>query len=159
MTVAPRTSAKSAPAGPGMRHTTALSARPLSARCLAGEKGSVTAELTVATPLLLLMILAVVQAGLWSHATHIAQAAAVAGLADLRVEHGTETGACAHTRRLLDQLGHGPLTVTDVSCTRTATVAVVEVHGGAASLLPLLTLPVTAHASGPVERFVPDVTP
>ena len=122
-----------------------------------GDEGSVSAKLAVATPLLLLMILAVLQAGLWSHATHIAQAAAVQGLGDLRAETGTEASACAQTRLLLDQLGHGPLTVTDVACTRTADTAVVEVHGTAAAVFPLATIPVRARASGPVERFVPDL--
>lgn len=109
------------------------------------------------TPLLLLMILAVVQAGLWSHATHIAQTAAVQGLADLRGETGTATTACAHTRLLLDQLGRGPLTVNDLTCSRTADTATVVVRGSSTAVIPLLTLPVAARASGPVEHFVPDL--
>lgn len=123
------------------------------------EEGSVSAELAVATPLLLLLILAVLQAGLWSHAVHIAQTAAVQGLADLRADTGTDTSACAHTRVLLDQLGRGPLTVTDLTCTRTAATAIVEVHGSAAAVVPLVMLPVRVRASGPVERFIPDGSP
>ena len=161
MTVSFLRSGVSAPAGADPLGRAAIPARSRSgcARRLTGDNGSVTAELAVATPLLLLMILVVLQAGLWSHATHIAQAAAVQGLADLRAETGTEASACAHTHRLLDQLGRGPLTVTDLTCTRSATVAVVEIRGGAVSLLPLVPIPVQARASGPVERFVPDVTP
>lgn len=117
-----------------------------------------SAELAVATPLLLLLILAVLQVGLWSHAVHIAQTAAVAGLADLRGETGTPTSACAHTKVLLDQLGRGPLIVTDLKCTRSGATAVVEVRGSAATVVPLVTLPVQVSATGPVERFVPDVT-
>ncbi|MGH3185480.1 MAG: TadE/TadG family type IV pilus assembly protein, partial [Streptosporangiaceae bacterium] len=36
------------------------------------ERGSATAELVIATPLLLLLILAIVQFALWEHATHVA---------------------------------------------------------------------------------------
>lgn len=125
-----------------------------------GEEGSVSAELAVATPLLMLMLLAIVQFALWSHATHIAQAAASQGLALLRAETGTPTGGCAHAREVLDQLappGHGPLTVTDLTCTRTATVASVHIRGTATPVIPLLTLPVHADAAGPVDRFTPDL--
>ncbi len=45
------------------------------------ESGSATAELVIATPLLLLLILAIVQFALWEHATHVAQAVAQQGLA------------------------------------------------------------------------------
>src|SRR4051794_21902947 len=58
-------------------------------RRLRGDRGAVTVELVIATPLLLLMLLAIVQFALWSHATHIAQAAASQGLAAARVQNGT----------------------------------------------------------------------
>ena len=68
-------------------------------RALRGDRGSVSAELVIATPLLLLMLLAIVQFALWSHATHIAQAAASQGLAVARSQNGT---AAAGTSILLD---------------------------------------------------------
>jgi Flp pilus assembly protein TadG len=62
-----------------------ISARPPTpgaarlAAVLRGDRGAVSVELVLATPLLLLMLLAIVQFALWSHATHIAQAAASQG--------------------------------------------------------------------------------
>ncbi|MGW5054811.1 TadE/TadG family type IV pilus assembly protein [Actinokineospora sp. NPDC004072] len=124
---------------------------------LCGERGSVSAELVVATPLLLLMLLAIVQFALWSHATHIAQAAASQGLAAARVQHGTAAAGTASAQQLLDQLAGGPLRDTAVSTDRAATSASVRISGTATSVVPFLSLPVHAEAVGPVERFVPDL--
>ncbi|MDQ3885870.1 MAG: pilus assembly protein, partial [Actinomycetota bacterium] len=68
----------------------------------------------IATPLLLLMLLAIVQFALWSHATHIAQAAASQGLAAARAQHAAAAGS-AGAQQMLDQLARGPLTGASVS--------------------------------------------
>lgn len=125
---------------------------------LRGDRGSVTAELVVATPLLLLMLLAIVQFATWSHATHIAQAAASQGLAALRVQDGGPAACAAASRMVLDQLAGGPLTGADVGCVRDATTATVRVEGAVTPVIPLVNLPVRGDAAGPVERFVPDLT-
>lgn len=126
-------------------------------RFLRGDCGSVSAELVVATPLLLLMLLAIVQFALWSHATHIAQTAASQGLAVARAQNGTAAAGRTSAQQMLDQLAHGPLADPSVSADRTATEASIRISGTATSLLPFLNLPVHAEAVGPVERFVPDV--
>lgn len=115
-----------------------------------------SAELAIATPLLLLILLAIVQFALWSHATHIAQAAAAQGLAAARVQSGTaETGART-ARQTLRQLGDGSLTDAAVDATRSAGWATVDVDGAATSVIPFLRLRVHAEAAGAVERFVPE---
>jgi Flp pilus assembly protein TadG len=124
-------------------------------QALHGDRGSVSAELVIATPLLLVLLLAIVQFALWSHATHIAQAAASQGLAAARMQDATATQGRAAARHLLDQLGRGPLSSPRVSVTRDAHRAAVTITGAATSVLPFLRLPVHAEASGPVERFVP----
>lgn len=124
---------------------------------LRGDRGAVSAELVVATPLLLFMLLAIVQFALWSHATHIAQAAASQGLAAARAQHGTAAAGSASAQQMLDQLARGPLTGASVSTDRTATSASVRISGTATSVIPFLSLPVRAEAAGPVERFVPAV--
>ncbi|MEV8440081.1 TadE/TadG family type IV pilus assembly protein [Actinosynnema sp. NPDC051121] len=126
-------------------------------RALRGDRGSVSAELVIATPLLLLMLLAIVQFALWSHATHIAQAAASQGLAVARSQNGTAAAGTSSARQLLDQLASGPLTGSTVASDRNATSASVRVSGTATSVVPFLSLPVHAEAVGPVERFVPNV--
>lgn len=126
-------------------------------RVLRADCGSVSAELVIATPLLLLMVLAIVQFALWSHATHIAQAAASQGLATARVQDATAAQGDAAARRLLDQLGRGPLTTTRIDVTRSGDAVVIRVSGQASAVIPFLHLPVHAEAVGPVERFVPDL--
>ena len=127
-------------------------------RALRGDGGSVSVELVIATPLLLMMLLAIVQFALWSHATHIAQAAASQGLAAARVHGATTAAGNAGAQRVLDQLGRGPLTDTSITSDRTADSASVQVKGVASSVIPFLRLPVHAEALGPLERFVPDAT-
>ncbi|OKI19225.1 pilus assembly protein TadE [Saccharothrix sp. CB00851] len=126
-------------------------------RALRGDRGSVSAELVIATPLLLLMLMAIVQFALWSHATHIAQAAASQGLAVARSQNGTAAAGTSSARQLLDQLASGPLTGSAVTSDRSAASASVRVSGTATSVVPFLSLPVHAEAVGPVERFVPDL--
>jgi Flp pilus assembly protein TadG len=127
-------------------------------RALREDRGSVSVELVIATPLLLMMLLAIVQFALWSHATHIAQAAASQGLAAARVQGATTTAGRAGAQRVLDQLGQGPLTEASITSGRTADSASVAVTGVASSVIPFLRLPVHAEAAGPLERFVPDMT-
>lgn len=124
---------------------------------LCGDRGAVSAELVIATPLLLLMLLAIVQFALWSHAAHIAQAAASQGLAVARAQDGTAAAGAAGAQQMLDQLARGPLTGASVSADRTATSASIRISGTATSVIPFLHLPVHAAAAGPVERFVPDL--
>lgn len=126
-------------------------------RALAGDRGSVSAELVIATPLLLLMLLVIVQFALWSHATHIAQAAASQGLAAARAQGGTAAAGSASAQQMLDQLARGPLTGPSVNADRAATSASIRISGTATSVIPFLHLPVHAEAVGPVERFVPDL--
>lgn len=126
-------------------------------RVLRGDRGSVSAELVIATPLLLLLVMGIVQFALWSHATHIAQAAAAQGLAAARVQDASAARGDAAARRLLDQLGHGPLTHARIDATRNAEAVVIRVSGDTSAVIPLLHLPVHAEATGPIERFSPDL--
>jgi Flp pilus assembly protein TadG len=123
---------------------------------MAGDRGAVTVELVIATPLLLLALLAIIQFALWSHATHVAQAAASQVLAAARVQDGTSGAARAAGQRLLDDLARGPLRNPQVDVTRTATSAAVSVRGEASAVLPGVHLHVHAETSGEIERFIPD---
>lgn len=117
------------------------------------ERGSATAELMIATPLLLLLILGIVQFALWEHATHVAQAVAEQGLAAGRVQGGTDRAATAEAQSVLGQLGTGVMSDPSVSATRGAVTTTVVVTGQAEAILPFLSLPVRSVATGPTERF------
>ncbi|RSM37861.1 pilus assembly protein TadE [Amycolatopsis balhimycina DSM 5908] len=127
-------------------------------RVHSGEHGAVAAELVIATPLLLLALLAIIQFALWSHATHVAQAAAAEALAAARVQNGTAAAGNAAGRQLLDQLAQGPLRSSQIDVERTATSASASVRGEVVAVLPGVHLHVHAETAGEVERFVPDVS-
>lgn len=122
---------------------------------LRGDAGAATAELAIITPAVLMLLLLIVQFALWSHATHIAQAAASQGLAALRVQGGTVEAGTARARSLIGQLAGGPLSDAVVTGERAPAVATIRVTGVVAGVVPLLRLPVHAEAAGSVERFVP----
>jgi Flp pilus assembly protein TadG len=121
-------------------------------RFVRGEHGS--AELVVATPLLLLLILAVIQFAIYEHASEVAQATASQALAATRVAGGSTASGQWEAQAILGSVGRGVLTNPGVSVTRDATAAQVTVTGSAEAVIPLIHLPVTATSSGPLERFV-----
>ena len=112
-----------------------------------------SAELVIATPLLLLLIMAVIQFALWEHATHIAQAVAQQGVSVARLQDETPAAGQSQARSVLDQLGTSVLADANVTATRTATTTTVTVTGHAESILGIFTLPVKATAVGPTENY------
>lgn len=126
---------------------------------LRDDRGSATAELAVATPLLLLMVMLIVQFALWSHASHVAQAAAAQGLGAARTVVGTGADGAREASELLAQLAGGPLAAPLVETTRGPTSVTVTVSGTVTPVVPFLVLPVRAVAVGPVERFTPGDRP
>jgi Flp pilus assembly protein TadG len=119
------------------------------------ERGSVSTELVIATPLLLLLILAVVQFALWQHANHVARTVAQQSVAVARVEGATAGTGQDEARAVLAQLGNQELRNAQVSTTRDDDTTTVVVTGESSSVLPFVHLPVKAFATGPTERFRP----
>jgi Flp pilus assembly protein TadG len=119
------------------------------------ERGSVCAELVVATPLLLLLVLLVVQFALWQHAVHVADAAAQEGARAARLEGGTAAAGQVEAERFLARFGRTVVTDREVVVRRDAERARVEVRGYATAVVPFLHLPVRAASEGVVERFRP----
>ena len=120
-----------------------------------GESGAVAAELVIATPLLLLLILGVVQFALWEHATNLAEAAAQQGLSVARLQGETAQAGTAETESVLAQLAGGVLVGPQVSATRTGSTTTVVVSGHAESVVGIFSLPVRATAAGPTEPPAP----
>lgn len=124
-------------------------------RLWTNERGAASAELVLAMPLLLLLLLVIAQFTLWLHATHVAQAAASEALAVTRVEGGTAADGQAEAERILQQLGSGPLDGPQATVSRSLDEASVHVEGTVTAVIPFLALTAVGEASGPVERFVP----
>jgi Flp pilus assembly protein TadG len=123
-------------------------------RCRSARDDRGSAELVVATPLLLLLILGVIQFALYEHASEVAQTSAAQALAATRVLGGTTTSGRNEAESLLSSVGRSVLINPVVSVSRGATTAAVTVTGSAEGIIPLLHLAVSASSSGPIERFV-----
>lgn len=117
-----------------------------------------TADVAIAAPLLMLILIAITQFALWSYATQIAQAAAASGLAATRVHTGTEATGENRALEVVTELGPGPLRDVDVVVIRTDEQTRIDVTGHATTLIPFLRMSVRGNAVGAVERFVPDDT-
>ncbi|GAB1641513.1 TadE family protein [Krasilnikovia sp. MM14-A1259] len=117
------------------------------------DAGAATAELVIAMPLLLFIVMTVIQAGVWMHATHVAQAAATRAAstaAAYQSSAGAGHGAGSDT---LAAIGSGVLKNPSVSVSRTATEVRVEIHGKAATVVPGMGWSVKAVVVRPVERW------
>ncbi|GAA5121004.1 TadE/TadG family type IV pilus assembly protein [Haloechinothrix salitolerans] len=115
----------------------------------------VTTEFVLAVPALLLLLLVITQVAIWTHAIHVAQAAASQALAVARVQDASAADGQARAGAVLAQLGGGSLRDPHAVVTRGPTRSTVEVTGHAARVVPFLELSVHARAVGPRERFVP----
>lgn len=120
------------------------------------DRGAVTVELVLATPLMVLCLLFVIQAGVWMHATHIAQTTAQRALESARAYNGSTSAGYDTAEQTLHALAGGTLKDAEAHVTRGATQATAEIDGYAATVVPGLRLRVRAHVTGGVERFVPD---
>jgi Flp pilus assembly protein TadG len=106
-------------------------------------------------PLLLGILMFIIQAGVYLHATHIAQAAAtraasVAAAYDASAGRGEDAG-----RKTLAAIGHSVLVAPTVSVSRTATEVRAEVVGTAETVVPGVHWQVKAIVVRTTERFVP----
>jgi Flp pilus assembly protein TadG len=120
------------------------------------DAGGATAELVVAMPLLLLMVMFIVQAGVWMHATHVAQAAATRAANTAAAYNSSAAAGQNAGTQTVTALGGGVLIDPRVSVTRTATEVRVEVDGTAETVVPGIHWAARAVVVRPVERFVPD---
>ena len=119
-----------------------------------GQVGSVTLELTVIFPAVLLLIFGIVQAAVWYHGRTLAMLAAQDGLRVVQALDGSAAaGRAQATAALADNGATGFLTDPRVTATRTPTSGTVTVTARSVALLPGVALPVSQRATGPVERL------
>jgi Flp pilus assembly protein TadG len=119
-----------------------------------GERGSVTLEVSILAPVLLLVVFTIIQVGLWSYARSLALGAAQEGLAAGRAYGAPVEAGRARAQSFLDATAGDSLVGSDVRARATAASLRIEVTGRALSVLPGVPgLPVRQHAEGPIERF------
>ena len=121
---------------------------------IGGDDGSTATQVAIVTPVLMLVIMAIIHFAVYFHAEHIVQAAAAQAVSTAGAEHGDADDGRAEAQRVLDKLASGFLQNTDVEVARGATDATVRISGAVVSVMPFLHLHVAAEARGPVETAV-----
>ena len=121
-----------------------------------GERGDAAVEVVLAVPVLLLLIMLVIQAGLWFHGSQLAEAAAQEGVQAGRVENGSAADAERRARDFLGRLSPSVASTAKVYAVRTAEVTRVEVTGEVQQVVPGLVLTVSGAAEASTERFRED---
>jgi len=117
------------------------------------ERGDATTETVLVTPVLLLLIALVVQFALWYHASHVAEAAAQEGARGARAFGGSAAAGQERAEHFLAETGPTIVVDPEVTATRDAGTARVEVRGHAPSVVPGMRWAVAASAESPTERF------
>jgi Flp pilus assembly protein TadG len=117
------------------------------------DAGAVTAQLVIATPLLLFLLLLIVQFAVWFLAIHAAQATAAQALSAARAEHGSAAAGRAQADTILAQLGTGLLIDPQVNVTRAGGQVRAQITGTVQAIVPGMHLPVEAIAAGPTDAW------
>ncbi len=121
-----------------------------------GDEGAASTELVVATPLIMIMLLVVVQLAVWGWAEQVASAAARRGVDAARLAGADPQAAQTTAGLITSQIGGGVLTHPQITVTQTSpTLLTVTVTGSAIRYLPGLGLHVSARATAPREAFHP----
>jgi len=117
-----------------------------------GEEG--LAEFVVCLFAFFLLVIAGVQFALWSHASHLARAAAEQGSQVASGYGSTESAGTQAAYQFIATTGPGTLTAPVVKTTTvTGGVARVTVTGRTQALIPWLDLTVSATSSAPIQEY------
>ncbi|OJV58274.1 MAG: hypothetical protein BGO38_08840 [Cellulomonas sp. 73-145] len=120
-----------------------------------GDRGSVSLELAIVFPALLLIVTALIQYALWFHARSLALAAAQQGVSVARAYHSTPAAGRGSALAFIADHGADTLLNADVTTASPAAGQVqVVVTGRSVSVLPgVAGFAVSQSAAGPLERF------
>lgn len=121
-------------------------------RSLEREDGSSTTELVLLMPVVLLLVMLVVQFGLWMHARQVVLSAAQEALSVAQQMSAASDAGKDRAEEFLAQAGgiRDPAVVVS----RDTTTATASVTGVTPAVVPGLNLGVSAVVAGPLERFV-----
>lgn len=123
------------------------------------EDGSSAIEMVILFPVTLLVVLLIVQCGVWYHAADIARAAAQQGVKTASA-YGASAGAGqAQADAVLNENGRSLIQGTTVTPYRDGMLARVTVTGTALTVVPVLHLSIQETATAPVEAFRPPPGP
>jgi Flp pilus assembly protein TadG len=119
--------------------------------------------MVIVLPALLLLIFLGIQFALWFHASHVALAAAQEGARAARVANAVDSVSARAAERVGEQTADQFLSgVAPTLLTNTRVVAKVDgafdrvrvdVKGDGVTIVPGMTVKISEHSEGPVERF------
>ncbi|MFJ9574643.1 TadE family protein [Streptomyces bacillaris] len=115
------------------------------------DRGSVSLEMLIVFPVVLMLILIVVHVGLWWHARNVALSAAQLGVESARVRGASAGSGTAEAREFLSRAG-GSISRISVSGSKGATVQI-RVTGSVDTMIPGLKLTIDQHAEAAAERI------
>ena len=118
------------------------------------QRGLTSTELAVLMPVLIALVLVPFQVALWWHANQIVDAAAREAVDAAQVVTATADDGMRAAEWFLNAAGN--ITNPQVTVTRTVDTVTVEVTGRAPRLVPGFDWQVAGHATGPIERFIPE---
>jgi Flp pilus assembly protein TadG len=121
-------------------------------RRMRGEEG--LAAFVVCIPAFFLAVLLAIQFALWSHASHLARAAAEQGASTAAAYGSTPAAGTAAAYQFIATTGPSSLTTPQVTTTTgTGNTVKVTISGRAQALIPWLSLGVSATSVEPVQQF------
>jgi hypothetical protein len=130
------------------RRTTRPRQRP---RRWRGDWGDTTVEAAGYTVLMLLAVLVLVQAAVWTLADLSARHAADHAAQTARVAGGTTQDGHTAGAEMLAAINPNGLTDVDISIDRTAEATTVTITGNVLQVIPVVTIPVHVQAHAPTE--------
>lgn len=127
----------------------------VSRRLLAkGEGGATSTELAVLMPVLIVLVMLLVQVGLWWHAKQAAEVAAEEAVDAAKFATATTADGEAGAAAILSQAGN--LRNVTVTVNRGAEAVTVDIQGDLGFSVFPGGWSVRAHAEAPIERFIPE---
>jgi hypothetical protein len=117
------------------------------------ERGALSIEFLATIGALMIVFLVMLQYAVKGHAHRVAEAAAEEGLAAAAAYDGSISSGQTAANHYLEEIG-SDLSDSHVTVTRNASTAAVTVKGDVQPFIPFLSVHVSVHLEGPVERFV-----
>lgn len=122
------------------------------------QNGDAVTETVVVVPALMLLVILVIQVGLWWHAQHVVTAVAREGVKTARLSGSTAEDGRRRALGFLAATGGGVVLEPTVVVARANDRATAQVSGRAVAVLPGLALPVRSSAVGRTEVFRGDLS-
>lgn len=110
-------------------------------------------EAVLVVPVIMLILFTVIQFALWAHASQVAQLAASEGDRAARSFDGGEAAGVSRAQAVLRGPGSDVESSSAVFALLPGDQARITVSGRALSILPGLSLPVSATLVGPIQEF------